>query len=649
MKTGYYLKQIFIGSVKNSAMVLAFVSVTSMAEELYSPYVEKNFPSEVYWGDTHLHTNLSFDSYGFGNTNLGPSEAYRFAKGMAVPNNQGELKKLDRPLDFLVVADHANNMGVFNALVNRNPLLKSSMSDNARRWSSLLATIRSNKLGALAAKNQIIDEAHNKWSVGGDSFKESVWHEITASADVHNAPGKFTAFIGYEWTMPFYRLHRVLVFKDDANKANQVLPFSQFDSLDPEKLWAYMDNYEKQTGGEVLAIPHNANLSQGVMFSLEDAKGNPLSKQYAKSRSRWEPLFEVVQNKGDSEAHPIISPNDEFADFKKIDTSKAYDYPDDLKELRQLSDYGYESWIEKSRREKGPNWKYQHEYARPVLKLGLRQEQMLGANPFKFGLIGSTDAHASFSSIGNSGLNSTLVDIRERQGNTKGIGGMQPNWMGSGGYAAIWAQENTRESLFAAMKRKEVYATSGPRIKVRFFGGWGYTASDALRPDLAKIGYQKGIPMGGDLTNAPEGKNPNFLIHAVRDPEGANLDRVQVIKGWLDNQGELHEKVFNVSLSDNRQEIAQGVVSVGTTVQLDEGSYINSIGDPELAVVWEDESFNEGERAFYYVRVLQITTPTRVAYDAEVFDWELDITDETPMTVQERAYSSPIWYTPTDK
>lgn len=628
------------------AIFLLALNISAQAKLPIAVTEATGYPNNVYFGDTHLHTNLSFDSYIEGNTTMGPEEAYRFAKGESIVTSTGQRIKLDRPLDFLVVADHGNNMGVLKGLADGNSLLKDS--HRGKNWLNLLNILEVSEKNTSIYKESralLATDIYSKYSLPNEQFKMAAWSEVTSAADKHNTPDRFTAFIGYEWTAPFYRLHRVLIFKDDAKKAGQVVPFTQFDSFDPEDLWNYMEGYEKNTGGEVLAIPHNANLSQGVMFALEDARGRPFSKRYAQSRSRWEPLFEVVQNKGDSETHPSISPNDEFSDFKKIDTSNNYSYSEEIKKFRKLSEYGFEAWIKKNRKEFGPSWKYRYEYARPALKQGLSEAERLGVNPFKFGLIGSTDAHSSLSSIGDSGLNPTLAEVGARPATAEGVG-VGPNMLGSGGYAAVWAKENSRESLFAAMKRKEVFATTGPRMKVRFFGGWDFKSTDSLRPDLANIGYSKGVPMGGDLVNGPKSEKPSFLIHAVRDPSGANLDRVQVVKGWLDAKGELHEKIFNVALSDNRQETEKGIIAVGNTVDLKEGAYLNSIGDPELAVVWKDKEFNSQERSFYYVRVLEIPTPVRVSYDVNPFYWKPNITKKTPMIVQERAYTSPIWYSP---
>jgi len=627
----------------------SLVVKTIQAENSYSPYAGQNYPTNVYFGDTHLHTNLSMDAYNLGNRSLGPDEAYRFAKGEEIRAHNGMKARLRRPLDFLVIADHASNMGVMNGLeANDSNLLASPL---AKGWALRLKEINDSAISNIVRSTQLSDELYidgfRDGAVGDDRYRHSVWKGSAALADKHNDPGIFTALIGYEWTQVFNNLHRVVIFKDNAEKASQIIPFSQYDSSDPEELWAYLQEYEDRTSGGVLAIPHNGNFSAGVMFALEDAKGNPLSKKYAKMRSRWEPLFEVTQIKGDSETHPLVSPTDEFSDYETltIDTQ----FSTETKKSRKITDYNH--WIEINSQEKDTSWMRIYEYARSGLKLGLEQQVKLGVNPFKFGLIGSTDSHTSLATADEDNFwgkhkEAEPHPTRVTSGWRPAIGGV-PGWhMNASGYAAVWAENNTREALFAAMKRKEVYATTGPRMTVRFFGGWDYQSSDAVRPDLAKVGYSKGVPMGGDLINAPQGKVPRFLIRAVKDPDGAHLDRVQVIKGWHDKNGELHEKIYDVALSDGRKENNNGKVPlVGSTVNVKDATYTNSIGDPELAVVWQDPDFDKDELAFYYVRVLEIPTPRWTAYDAKFFNVK-NIPHEVPMVTQERAYTSPIWYTP---
>jgi len=619
-----------------------------LAEQSYSPSTDRDFPTQVYWGDTHLHTNLSADAYISGNR-LTADSAYRLALGETILSQQGTKIRLNRRLDFLVIADHAENMAVHQALEDGDQSLL--RTDQGQAWYAELSKIWDipnwqDGLARIPYKllfNALFKEGEEP--VGNTIFRESVWNEITRKADDYNSPGKFTAFSGYEWTsngQNLGNLHRVVLFKDDASLVAQVLPFtSNSDSDNPEKLWDHLASYEQQTGGKVLAIPHNSNVSSGEMFALQDFSGKPISKEYSTMRSRWEPLVEVTQIKGDSETHPYLSPTDQFADYETWDTWSGKD-PVSKAPLDALD----------------AQRKHQ-EYARSALKLGIKQFAQTGANPFKFGLIGSTDAHTAVPSFDEDNfwgkmpwssprperIFEPLSNFTYDESNDDG--GDPPAWqMSSAGYAAVWAQENTRESLFAAMQRKEVYASTGPRISVRFFGGWYYHPGDALRPNLAQIGYSKGVPMGGDLANAAEGRSPSFLIRAVKDPDGANLDRVQVIKGWHDSAGQLHEKIYNVALSDGRLENKQRkVVAVGNTVNINDASYTNSIGDPELAIVWQDPDFDPDELAFYYLRVLEIPTPRWTAYDAKFFGLK-DVPKEIPMITQERAYSSPIWYTP---
>jgi len=633
-------------NIKSTLLVaLLFIEMqafSAVAGESYSPYAEQHYPQQVYWGDTHLHSNLSVDAYPSGNKTLSAADAYQFARGDTILASNGMKVRLHRPLDFLVVADHAIAMGFARDIEMAAPGLLNT--EEGRRFYELFKEVQSglerdqDPIEAFLSEHWNIDD-----EVRNEDYRQSIWEEITSLADQYNNPGIFTAFIGYEWSgyeQQVASLHRVVVFKDDAEKANQVLPFSRYDSKNPEDLWRYLERYEHKTGGGVIAIPHNPNLSYGRMFALNDQDGRPLSRTYAQIRSRWEPLLEVTQIKGDSETHPTLSPMDAFSDFetwhgwlaKKLEDESFEDsYP------------GYLSTSVTLGKKKG-------EYARSALKLGLAQQSELGVNPFKFGMIGSTDAHNALSTANeNNFWGKTAKDEPSsmRMLNPKssliGVRGWEYT---ASGYAAVWAKENTREAIFAAMKRKETYATTGPRMTVRFFGGWDYDTKDAQRPDLAKIGYRKGVPMGGDLTNAPKGKAPSFLIRAVKDPDGANLDRVQVIKGWHNKNGELHEKIYNVALSDGRKENWKDKVKlVGNTVDVKNTSYTNSIGDPELAVVWTDPDFDKDELAFYYVRVLEIPTPRWTAYDANYFGIE-DVPEEVPMVTQERAYTSPIWYVP---
>ena len=396
---------------------------------------------------------------------------------------------------------------------------------------------------------------------------------------------------------------------------------------DPEDLWKWLARYEERTGGSVFAVAHNGNVSNGLMFSDKDFDGNPLTRAYSETRARWEPLYEVTQIKGDGEAHPILSATDEFADFETWDKGNL------------TGNTAKEQWM------------LRHEYARSALKLGLKIESELGANPFKFGLIGSTDAHTGLATADDDnywGKAAHLVPAPERLTEILGRG-KAFEWTAretvASGYAAVWATENTRQALFNAMRRRETYATTGPRMIVRFFGGWDFKPQHAHRPDFAELGYARGVPMGGDLTHAPQGRIPTFMVGSAKDPDGAFLDRIQIVKGWLDQSGKLHEKVYDVVWSGQRTVGADGKLPpVGNKVDVKTATYTNTIGSARLGTVWTDPDFDPAARAFYYARVLEIPTPRWTTYDAVRYGKPLP--QDVPAAVQQRAYTSPIWYTP---
>lgn len=595
----------------------------------YSPYAGRNFPTQVLWGDTHLHTAISLDAGAIG-ARLNPVDAYRFARGEEVVSNTGQRVRLSRPLDFLVVADHAEAFGSMVEVVKANPQLM--RNPEIKRWHDMI-TAGGNSAFAAALEMVGLLSAVDKMppEFKDSNFIRSVWEPYIKAADTYNEPGRFSAFIGYEWTsMPEGdNMHRVVMFRDGADKAIQTLPFSAIDSENVEDLWGALESYEKATGGRVMAIPHNSNVSGGRMFALADFIGNPLTREYAERRERWESVVEVTQQKGDSEAHPFLSPNDEFAAFDKWDKMN-------LGAVKEHED----SW-------------FKAEYAREALKSGLKLEQELGVNPFKFGMIGSTDAHTALPAVEEENYygkvpsfepNPERIEHVVFQLNDKQVMGWE---MAAAGYAAVWATENTREAIFDAMERKEVYATTGSRMLVRLFGGWNFENKDAFSRLPAAVGYSKGVPMGGDLTDAPEGKSPSFLVAALKDPYGANLDRIQIVKGWVDAEGRPQERIYDVAWSDadSRQPDTNGKLPpVGNTVDVAEAIWTNTIGDPELITVWRDPEFDPAWRAFYYARVIEIPTPRWTAYDAKYFGVALP--PEVPTTTQERAYTSPIWYTP---
>lgn len=588
---------------------------------------------KLLWGDTHLHTSNSIDAFGFG-VKLGPEEALRFARGEEITSTWGLKAKLERPLDFLVIADHSGGLGATKALYDapgfliRDPIL--------RRWHD---EMHKGPEGMQRVTAELIDR------VGRNDLPKSltdperqrktstnIWTGHSSLIERYNEPGKFTAFMGFEYTlMPGgNNLHRVVMFRDGKSRTDQVLPYDPGQGDSPvSQLWDYMDNYEKRTGGRVLAIPHNSNLSNGLMFELVGPDGGPMTAEYARRRAAREPVVEITQIKGDSEAHPFLSPNDEFAGFGTA---------------------GWELGNLTMQAAKKPQ-DFAGEYIREALKRGLSIEAKTGVNPYKFGVIGSTDSHTALATADESNFFG-----KHSGGEPNGKRASEPQNLGTregrfgwhylaGGYAAVWATANTRAAIFDAMMRKEIYATTGPRMTVRFFGGWDFKSND-LSGNWVMTGYKRGVPMGSDLK--PGKGTPTFIISALKDPIGANLDRIQVVKGWVDASGRMQEKIFDVAWgdADKRQRGANGKIPVvGDTVDIDKASYSNSIGDPELQTVWSDPEFNASQKAFYYLRVLEIPTPRWVLFDAIRYGAKL--LPGTELKSQERAYSSPIWYNPT--
>jgi hypothetical protein len=606
------------------------------SKQTYSPPASWNYPSRVYWGDTHLHTSASMDAGAFGNR-LGFEDAYRFARGEELTSSTGQRVKLARPLDFLAITDHSDNMGFFPALLAGKPEMLADAT--GKRWYDLVQ--KGGESGAKAAL-EIIDAFSRGnfppalMSLPGTRAYQSAWKQIIAAAEKYNEPGRFTAFIGYEWTSqvpPGNNLHRVVIYRDGGDKAVQTEPFTTYPpqgSTTPEDLWKVLQAYEDKTGGKVLAIAHNGNLSNGMMFPTEvnPASGKPLSKEYATTRAKWEPLYEVTQIKGDGEAHPFLSPNDELAGYELWDKGNL-----NLSEVKKPE-------------------MLQGEYARTALQTGLQLEAKLGVNPYKFGMIGSTDSHTSLSTADednffgkHSGAEPNPTRATHefmRNGDVALMGWQQV----ASGYAGVWATDNSRAALWDAMMRKETYATTGPRMVVRFFGGWDFTAADAATRSPAEAGYTRGVPMGGDLAAKPKKSTaPSFLVAALKDPIGGNLDRIQIVKGWVDAAGTRQEKVYDVVWSDGRRPGADGKLPpVGNTVDVANATFTNTIGDPELIAAWTDPSFDPKLRAVYYARVLEIPTPRWTAYDAKRLGAKMP--KDVPMFGQERAYTSPIWYTP---
>ncbi|MGI9518320.1 MAG: DUF3604 domain-containing protein [Pirellulaceae bacterium] len=598
----------------------------AVGQTQFSPYAGRNFPTQVMWGDTHLHTAISVDAGTM--CRLGQEEAFRFARGEEVTSTHGLRVKLSRPLDFIVVSDHAEMYGLMPQLLAGDPDILAT--EPGRRWYDMLKT--GDRDSTFAAAMEIVASLSKPDPpIRSDKLVRDAWRRYTALADQYNEPGRFTALIGYEWTaIGGFNLHRNVIFRGDAAVANQTVPFSQFDSQNPEDLWRALDEFRTNTGAEVLAIPHNGNLSNGRMFAVETFDGAPLNREIAALRASMEPLIEVTQIKGDSEAHPLLSPNDEFADYETWDRSNL-----DGTELKT------EDML-------------QYEYTREALKTGLRLEASLGVNPFKFGMIGSTDAHTALSTIEENNFfgKHSGVEPEPQRWEHLVIGAPDPNlnvygWQqAASGYAAVWATENTREAIFDAMKRKETYATTGSRMTVRFFGGWDFSETDANTRLPAEVGYDKGVPMGGDLRGDPAGRAPTFLVAAMKDAYSGNLDRIQIIKGWLDASGQTQERVYDVVVSGDRTIEADGRcrTPVGDTVDVANATWTNTIGAPELIGVWSDPEFDPGLRAFYYARVIEIPTPRWTAYEALRFG--VQMSNDVPMRTQERAYTSPIWFTP---
>jgi hypothetical protein len=601
----------------------------------YSPYAQRNFPDRIFWGDTHLHTALSVDAGLFG-ARLGLDDAYRFARGEQVMASSGQPAKLGRPLDWLVIADHSDAMGFFTDLAAGDPdILK---FDQARPWYEGLqkggeasAAAALDLIGTFA-QGQIDPEMIAEYSPGGRTY-ESIWERVVDAAERFNEPGRFTAFIGFEWTslVAGNNLHRNVIFREGAAKAGQVVPYTTqapVGSTDPLDLSAYLESYEAKTGGSALALAHNGNLSNGIMFPVDKQyTGRKLDRKYVESRARWEPMYEITQIKGDGEAHPFLSPDDAFADYETWDAGNL-----DLSEAKTDS-------------------MLQYEYAREALKNGLSLEKRLGTNPYKFGLVGSTDSHTGLATAEEENFfgKATYAEpsaermmhpfMRTENGVIKGYD------LVASGYTGVWAEENTRAAIWDAMERKEVYGTTGPRIMVRFFGGWDFTANDLNSRAPAFRGYEKGVPMGGDLIAQADDRAPTFMVYALRDAVGANLDRIQIVKGWLDSRGKTHEKVYDVAWSAGRELDSNGSLPpVGNTVDIAAANWVNTIGASELATVWTDPNFDSEQSAFYYARVLEIPTPRWVVYDA--FRFGLEIPDGTETSHQERAYTSPIWYNP---
>jgi hypothetical protein len=540
--------------------------------------------------------------------------------------------RLSRPFDFLVVADHSDNMGFFPDLFAARPHIMAV--PKGKEWHDRIlagdgVAVAIELIGLFSQGRFPADLVYTPDSAP----YEAAWQETIDTAERFNEPGRFTAFIGFEWTSLIRgnNLHRVVVYRDGGDRASQLVAYTTqppLGSPNPRDLWKWMARYEQKSGGRVLAIAHNGNLSNGIMFPLDaEYDGTKLDASYGSERKKREPLYEVTQIKGDGEAHPFLSPDDEFADYETWDVGNL-----DVSEAKT-------------------NDMLAGEYAREALKRGLQLEARLGVNPYKFGQIGSTDSHTSLATAEEDnffGKHSGAEPKPDRMTHPfmKNERGSIMGWqMTASGLAAVWAADNTRTAIFDAMERKEVYATTGSRMMVRFFGGWAFTTKDLESRTPALAGYKRGVPMGSDLPPRGNAGAPSFLVYALRDPIGGNLDRIQIVKGWLDARGAAHEKVYDVAWSGDRKPGRNGrLPPVGNTVDAKRATFTNTIGASELGTVWTDPDFDPAERSFYYARVIEIPTPRWSTYDA--FRFGVALPEGAPVSTQERAYTSPIWYAP---
>jgi hypothetical protein len=562
----------------------------------------------------------------------------RFARGEEITSSTGLPVKLGRPLDWMAVTDHTDMMGLATDIQRAAPNIVAV--PKGKEWAEGFR--KGGRAAGEAAFDLITHFAQMKLPeqmlkdyAPGSRVTKNVWERIVDAAETYNEPGHFTALIGYEWTSvpKGFNLHRNVILRDGASRAKQIVPLTTqppFGTTDPLDLYKWLEDYEEKTKGQAFALAHNGNLSNGWMFPVDKTyHGYEVDQNYVEQRARWEPLYEMTQIKGDGETHPFLSPNDEFADYENWDRGNL-----DLTELKK-------------------NEMLAGEYAREALKRGLMLEAKFGTNPYKFGMVGATDSHTALATAEEENFFGKSVSVepsKERVAHPfikSKLGEISGDMSVASGYQGVWATENTRAALFDAMARKETYATTGPRIPVRFFGGWDYSDDDLRSRAPAFRGYEKGVPMGGNLPPASEGKSaPTFMVYALRDPVGANLDRIQIIKGWLDKDGETQERVFDVAVSDGRKIDADGRcrTPVGNTVDLEAANWTNTIGAAELASVWTDPAFDPKLKAFYYARVIEIPTPRWVLYDKVRFGAE--VPKEAKLIGQERAYTSPIWYTP---
>lgn len=598
---------------------------------------------QLLWGDTHLHSSYSFDAYLNQNKSADPDTSYRWAKGQWVTHPYTKARiRINTPLDFLVVSDHAELMGVLKHINEEDGgLADAGLWGNFKRWLSI-KVIRSaiaDGTGVEVFRDVLPKRLHNPGSdpvndpgnpapndtlQGTEAIEQQTWHDIIDTAEQHNDPGTFTTFMGWEWSsIPAgANLHRIVITPNGADKAKQYKPFSFLDSPYPEDLWAWLDKTQQETGSEFIAIPHNSNLSKGYMFDEKTLHQEEITREYARTRMQWEPIVEVTQIKGDSEAHPSLSPDDQFAGFEPFN--------------HYLQSEGEEY---KAR----PG-----DYVRTALGRGLKLETKTGVNPYKFGFIGSTDAHTGLSSAEEENFWGKMAYDSipsNKAGATFSTDNKGPKgWdMAAQGLAAVWADQNDRQGIFQAMRRKEVYASTGPRMSLRFFAGWDFSQDDVLAANFAERGYRQGVPMGGDLSPSDTGQAPQFIIRATMDPKSKPLERIEVIKGWIDEAGVNHEQIYTVAASDERELPLRGQLDK-VPAQLTKQKIESPLaGANELLSYWQDPDFEASQKAFYYVRVLQMPSMRHSTMDAQALQVEAK---NYPRMIQERAYSSPVWYTP---
>ncbi|MEL1251460.1 DUF3604 domain-containing protein [Aurantiacibacter gilvus] len=601
----------------------AQVAEASQVERTEAPQGDR----VLLWGDTHVHSINSIDAFSSGMANADIDTAYRFARGQPVifPRT-GQRVQIDRPLDFMVMADHAVGLGVSSRIAAGDPEIM--RYPIAQRLNEIYR-----EQGGRALTNAVMgfggnspltedERAEFEAQMRSDAVMRGSWEGQIAAAERYNEPGVFTAMIGWEWTFaPDMRnMHRVVFTNRDGDVARQFLPFANYQAEGPEDLYDFFEQTQARTGADFVAIPHNSNLSDGRMFELTDVNGDPFDADYAAQRNRWETVVEITQYKGSSETHPELSPRDEFADY----------------ELRNMLLTGVPTEVSRG------------SYVRSALLMGLAEQRRIGVNPFQYGIIGASDSHTGLSSQEEDNFFGKLGEDylpRDRLGPDAVPIIFPAAQMSAAGLAGVWADHNDRQSIFDAFRRREVFGTSGPRMRVRMFAGYDFAQADLDAGDWAARGYARGVPMGGTLLPA-DGRAPRFMIQAVRDDAGANLDRVQVVKGWVDARGQTHERIYEVAWSGNRSLRANGTLpAVGNTVDLATARYTNTIGAQELAAVWTDPDFDPDQAAFYYVRVLEIPTPRHHLFDALALGID-PATIDIPPTIQERAWSSPVWYRP---